>query len=169
MFKNFENFIYSSEKNFPKDSCTVQDEKEKDVYYGNDIYMVLYIDKRFKSEKSITYAKPYIYDEHDGTFSYGWEAEYSSEVFGNVENSCQFYDEFVVGFIKVDDEMIKENDEQFTKYVKLIEKYEQKAYEKDNRKQYQKVKERFIRSFLFSKSIRSLMFQSFVLYTANYR
>ena len=121
MFENFDNFIYSSKENFPKDVCTIQNKCEPKVFDSNKIYQVLYIDIRFPSDKNIKYAKPYIFKEDGGKVSFGWESTSSSEIFGNVENSCQFYDEFVVGFIPVDDEFITEDKALFEKYKATIE------------------------------------------------
>lgn len=120
MFKNFENFILSSKNNFPEEECTVQDKRELDVFWSPYIYMVLYIDIRFKDWKYITYARPYIYKNNNETL-YGWGAENSSEVYGNLENTCQYYDEFVVGFMKVDDKYVNNDINTFNKYKEIIE------------------------------------------------
>lgn len=125
MFINFENFIYSSNENFPKADCTIKDEENANVFLSNALFLVMYIDIRFSNEKCITYAKPYIYKDTDGSISYGWEAIYSSELFGNVENSCQFHNEFVVGFIKVDEEYIRTDNELFDTYKQTIKSYQE--------------------------------------------
>ena len=121
MFKNFENFTYSSEENFPKNECVFQDERESDVFNAETVYQILYIDIRFPKEKMITYAKPYIWKDKHGFAHFGWASTHTSEVFGNVENSCQFYDEFVIGFIKADETYCKEDEELFGQYKKLID------------------------------------------------
>lgn len=121
MFENFDNFIYSSEENFPKDECIAQNARESDVFESERIYLVLWIDIRFPEDKNITYAKPYIWRDENGKAAFGWTALNSSMVFGNVENSCQFYDEFVVGFIPVDNDFLKRDQELFNKYKRTIE------------------------------------------------
>lgn len=121
MFKNFEDFTYSSEVNFPKDECVFQDQNEPDVFNAESVYQILYIDIRFPKEKRTTYAKPYIWKDENGVASFGWVSEYTSEIFGNVENSCQFYDEFVVGFIKADADYMKEDQETFEQYKQIID------------------------------------------------
>ena len=46
-------------------------------------------------------------------------------VLGNVENSCQFYYEFVIGFIKVNDEYMNYDEKLFDEYVTKIEDNEE--------------------------------------------
>lgn len=121
MFENFDNFIYSSEDNFPKDECTIRNVRESGVFESRNVYLVLWIDIRFPNDKNITYAKPYIWRNEHGEVYYGWSALSSNMVFGNVENSCQLYDEFVVGFIHVDGDFIKRDEELFNEYKQTIE------------------------------------------------
>lgn len=121
MFENFDNFIYSSKYNFPKDECIIQNAREPDVFESEKVYLVLWIDIRFKNDKNITYAKPYIWRDENGKFAFGWTALSSSMVFGNVENSCQFYDEFVIGFIPVDNDFLERDEKLFNKYKQTIE------------------------------------------------
>jgi hypothetical protein len=121
MFQNFDNFTYSSAENFPKAECIIQDEREHDVFNADTVYQILYINIQFPKEKMITYAKPYVWKDENGASRFGWVSEYTSEVFGNVENSCQFYDEFVVGFVKVNEDAQKKDKELFEHYKKLID------------------------------------------------
>lgn len=121
MFNNFEKFIYSSIENFPQKECVIKDRRENGVYNSDEIYQVLYIDIRFPREKMITYAKPYIYTDECGDVSFGWVSMNTSEVFGNVENSCKLWDEFVIGFIPVNESYIKDDTNLFEKYKKIIE------------------------------------------------
>lgn len=122
MFRNFENFTYSSMDNFPKEECTIQNENETNVFDADAVYQVLYIDIRFPREKMITYAKPYIcIDDETGEVKFGWTSTHTSEIFGNVENSCQFWDEFVIGFIPVDKEYQESDKEWFNTFKKIIE------------------------------------------------
>jgi hypothetical protein len=121
MFKSFEAFTYSSKENFPIDECVIQDEREPDVFNANTVYQVLYIDLRFPKEKMITYAKPYVWNDENGISRFGWISTYTSEIFGNVENSCQFYDEFVIGFIRANENYQEEDNELFKYYKQLIE------------------------------------------------
>ena len=122
MFVNFGKFTYSSIDNFPKDECTIQNKNEPNVFDADTVYQVLYIDIRFPREKMITYAKPYIcIGEETGEVLFGWTSTHTSEIFGNVENSCQFWDEFVVGFIKADDEYQQMDEQIFNAYKTMIE------------------------------------------------
>ena len=120
MFKNFDNFIYSSENNFPKDECVIQDERELDVFHSEKVYLVIYISLQFEEEKMVTYAKPYIWKGENGEILFGWTSTRFNTVFGNVENSCQFYDEFVIGFIPVDNSYIESDEELFNQYKQTI-------------------------------------------------
>ena len=82
----------------------------------------IYIDIRFPREKMITYARPYIcISDETGEVTIGWTSIYTSEIFGNVENSCQFWDEFVVGFIRADEEYQEADAELFNKFKEIIE------------------------------------------------
>ena len=121
MFKNFEKFTYSSVNNFPKDECVIQDVNEPDVFNAESVYQILYIDIRFPEEKYISYAKPYIWKDESGTALFGWASTTSSRIFGNVENSCQFYNEFVVGFVKADSNYVDADVRAFEHYKKLID------------------------------------------------
>lgn len=122
MFPNFNKFIYSSKGNFPAAECTIPNPKERDVFEAETIYQVLWIDIRFPNEKMIDYATPYVYKDEDGTPLYGWTSVHSSAIYGNVENSCQFYDEFVVGFILTDEKYREEDREWFETFKRTIDK-----------------------------------------------
>ena len=83
--------------------------RESNVFDSKDIYMVLWIDTRL----------PYICKEKEKT-SFGWVSKDGGMVLGNVENSCQFYYEFVIGFIKVNDEYMDNDEKLFDEYVTRI-------------------------------------------------
>lgn len=121
MFKNFNNFTYSSEDNFPKDECVIQNEREPEVFESSNIYQILYIDTRFSNDKFLAFARPYICIDDNEGISFGWISATTSEVFGNVENSCQFWDEFVIGFIPVNEDEMEEDRKLFEKYKKSID------------------------------------------------
>ena len=121
LFSNFENFIYSSKGRFPRYECLIQNKRESDVYESERFYQVLYIDIRFPKDKMITYARPYICKDKNGEVSFGWIAKGTNEVFGNIENTCQFYNEFVIGFIPVDDSYIENDEKIFEMYKQIIE------------------------------------------------
>ena len=125
MFENFQNFTYSSESSFPKEECTIQNERELDVFESPNVYQVLYIDIRFRDEKMLDFARPYIWKGENGEIGFGWLSATSSRIFGNVENTCQFYDEFVVGYIPIDQSVVESDRTLFEKYKKTIdEQYE---------------------------------------------
>jgi hypothetical protein len=114
--------------NFPKEECTIQNKNESNVFDAETVYQVLYIDIRFPREKMITYAKPYIcIDNETGEVLFGWTSIYTSQIFGNVENSCQFWNEFVVGFVRADAEYQESDVECFNKFKETIET----QYDKD--------------------------------------
>ena len=121
MFKNFENFIYSSKDNFPKDECVIQDKNEPDVFHSPKTYLVLWIDDRFEEGKQISYAKPYVWKGENGETGFGWSQERFTYPLGNIENTCQFYNEYVIGFIPVDDNYIQEDIKFFNQCKQIIE------------------------------------------------
>lgn len=130
MFTNFEDFTYSSVNNFPKETCTIPDRHEPSIFYSDKKYQVLYIDPRFSMEKHITYATPYIWMDN-GKPTFGWTPTDGSLILGNVENSCQYYDYFVIGFISVDDAYIAQDKEAFAEYDQIIKTYQKKWQEND--------------------------------------
>lgn len=121
MFANFENFTYSSTENFPRYECLIQNKREPDAYESERFYQVLYINTEFPRDKMITYARPYVFKGKDGEISFGWIAKGTNEVFGNIENTCQFWREFVIGFIPVDDSYIENDEKIFEMYKQIIE------------------------------------------------
>lgn len=119
MFKNFENFIYASEENFPQNECTQRDYNEIGIMIGEKLYQILYIDVRFPKDKYITYARPYTYFDGEN-ITFGWACEWSSQTFGNIENTCQHIDENVVGFLPADESYLKNDMETFDEFRKKI-------------------------------------------------
>lgn len=121
MFKGFESFIYSSKENFPAQECTIQDVREPGVFNSPNLYQILWIDIRFSNCKRVTYASPYVYYDENQNAAFGWASSRTSEIFGNIENSCQFLDEFVIGFIKMNEEDINDDKRLFDSYKRIIE------------------------------------------------
>lgn len=122
MIETFRDFIYPDIDFFPEEDCTVQNERESDVFESPNEYLVLYIDTRFPKEKCITYARPYIYKEEDGSKTYGWIANNSQLILSNIENSCRLEHEVVIGFIEVDDDYIKDDEMLFEQLKYKIER-----------------------------------------------
>lgn len=124
MFKNLKSFTYSSIENFPKDVCTIPDKNENGIFVSNKKYLVLYIDIRFPVEKYITYATPYVWMDN-GNQTFGWSGLDGGLLLGNVENSCQYYNEYVVGFVPtpVDNEYTEQDEKTFNEFKKRIEEY----------------------------------------------
>lgn len=87
-------------------------------------YLVLYIDIRFPVEKYITYATPYVWMDN-GNQTFGWSGLDGGLLLGNVENSCQYYNEYVVGFVPtpVDNEYTEQDEKTFNEFKKRIEEY----------------------------------------------
>lgn len=121
MFKSFESFTYSSKENFPMKECIIQNAREPNVFESDNIYQILYIDIRFSNCKMVTYAKPYICYDENKDVTFGWISDRTSEIFGNVENSCQFWDEFVIGFIRINEEDMHDDEKLFDSYKSTIE------------------------------------------------
>ena len=121
LLTNFEKFTYSSKGNFPEAECTVQDKNELDVFYSPNVYQILYIDIRFPEERRLTYAKPYVWISEKGEKKYGWVSNHTTEIFGNIENTCQLWDEFAIGFLLADEETRSRDEELFEKYRAMVD------------------------------------------------
>lgn len=93
----YNQFTKSTKENFPVDSCTKQIENESNVYKAETPYLCLVIDKRFDDYWNLAILYPYICKESDSVTTFGW-TDRSGNVYGNIENSTQLWDEFVVGF-----------------------------------------------------------------------
>ena len=90
-------FIKSTKENFPVDVCIKQNEKESNVFDSNVPYLCLVIDKRFDNYWNLIILYPYICKESETVTTFGW-VDRNGNIFCNIENSTQLWDEFVVGF-----------------------------------------------------------------------
>ena len=90
-------FIKPTKENFPTDVCVKQNEREPNVFDSNVPYLCLVIDKRFDNYWTLAVLYPYICKESDDITTFGW-VDRSRNVYCNIENSTQLWDEFVVGF-----------------------------------------------------------------------
>ena len=90
-------FIKSTKENFPADICVKQNERESDVFDSNVPYLCLVIDKRFDNYWNLAILYPYICKESETVTTFGW-VDRNGNIFCNIENSTQLWDEFVVGF-----------------------------------------------------------------------
>ena len=90
-------FTKATKENFPTDVCVKQNEREPNVFDSNVPYLCLVIDKRFDNYWTLAVLYPYICKESDDITTFGW-VDRSRNVYCNIENSTQLWDEFVVGF-----------------------------------------------------------------------
>ena len=93
----YNQFIKSTKENFPVDACTKQNEIESNVFDSNIPYLCLVIDKRFDNYWNLIILYPYICKESEIVTTFGW-VDRNGNIFCNIENSTQLWDEFVVGF-----------------------------------------------------------------------
>ena len=93
----YNKFIKSTKENFPVDVCIKQNERESNVFDSNVPYLCLVIDKRFDKYWTLAVLYPYICKESDDITTFGW-VDRNGNIFCNIENSTQLWDEFVVGF-----------------------------------------------------------------------
>ena len=122
-------FIKSTKENFPVDVCTKQNKRESNVFDSNVPYLCLVIDKRFDNYWNLIILYPYICKESETVTTFGW-IDRNGNIFCNIENSTQLWDEFVVGFreYKEDgygfykqfwDEFINKIDEQYDDWIAI--------------------------------------------------
>ena len=90
-------FIKSTKENFPVNICIKQNERESNVFDSNVSYLCLVIDKRFDDCWNLAILYPYICKESEAVTTFGW-VDMNGNIFCNIENSTQLWDEFVVGF-----------------------------------------------------------------------
>ena len=93
----YNQFIKSTKGNFPVDVCIKQNEKESNVFDSNVPYLCLVIDKRFDNYWNLIILYPYICKESETVTTFGW-VDRNGNIFCNIENSTQLWDEFVIGF-----------------------------------------------------------------------
>jgi hypothetical protein len=123
----YELFTKSTKENFPVEECTIQNKREENVYNSTTPYLCLVIDKDFKHDWYLTVLYPYICKESETTVTFGWLPEDRMNVYCNIENSTQLWDEFVVGFQKYDDTDFKVMWDDFKN--KIDEQYGEEYYE----------------------------------------
>ena len=90
-------FIKSTKENFPADICVKQNERESNVFDSDVPYLCLVIDKRFDNYWNLIILYPYICKESEAVTTFGW-VDRNGNIFCNIENSTQLWDEFVIGF-----------------------------------------------------------------------
>ena len=93
----YNQFIKSTKENFPVDVCIKQNERESNVCDSNVPYLCLVIDERFDNYWNLIIWYPYICKESEAVTTFGW-VDKNGNIFCNIENSTQLWDEFVVGF-----------------------------------------------------------------------
>lgn len=90
-------FIEPTIENFPIKTCTIQNTREPTVFDSDTPFLCLVIDRRFKNDWRLVVLYPYICKESDTVTTFGWVDKHGNIV-GNIYNSTQLWDEFVVGF-----------------------------------------------------------------------
>ena len=93
----YNQFIKSTKENFPVNVCVKQNKRESNVFDSNIPYLCLVIDKRFDNYWTLVVLYPDICKESDDVTTFGW-VDRSGNVYCNIENSTQLWDEFVIGF-----------------------------------------------------------------------
>lgn len=107
-FENiFNQFIKPTIENFPIDVCVIQNKRESNVFDSDTPFLCLVIDKRFDYYWQIVILYPYIYKESDTKTTFGW-VDRSGNIYCNINNSTQLWDEFVIGFQKYEENGYKE-------------------------------------------------------------
>lgn len=95
----YNQFIKPTKENFPIKYCTKKNEREANVYDSDTPYICLVIDKRFDNYWNLIILYPYICKESETLTTFGW-VDRNGNIYCNIENSTQLWDEFVVGFKK---------------------------------------------------------------------
>ena len=95
----YEQFIKATKENFPVASCIKQNTRDHDVFDSEIPYLCLVIDKRFNNYWQIIILYPYICKESKEATTFGW-VDRNGNIYCNIENSTQLWDEFVIGFQK---------------------------------------------------------------------
>lgn len=116
----YNQFIKPTKENFPIEFCTKQNKKEPEVYDSDTPFMCLVIDKRFDNYWYLIILYPYICKEKNENITFGW-VDRSRNVYSNIENSTQLWDEFVVGFQRYDLETEDSYKELWSNFIKNIE------------------------------------------------
>lgn len=114
-------FIEPTIENFPIKTCTIQNTREPTVFDSDTPFLCLVIDQRFKNDWRLVVLYPYICKESDTVTTFGWVSK-NGEIFGNINNSTQLWDDFVVGFQKYDKSNYHDLWESFLQ--KIEEQYE---------------------------------------------
>lgn len=98
----YSQFIKSTKENFPVEDCTKKNSNEPNIFDSYISYLCLVIDKRFNNYWNLIVLYPYICKESETVTTFGW-VDRSGNVYCNIENSVQLWDEFVVGFRKYEE------------------------------------------------------------------
>lgn len=77
---------------------------------------MLYINEVERLKRYVAFARPYICKENNGNITYGWVDIETNTVICNIENSCRLDFNFVVGFVKVNEEDVKKAEEEHDFY-----------------------------------------------------
>lgn len=93
----YNRFTPSTKENFPVNKCIIQNKREPTVFDSESPYLCLMIDQRFEDWWTLIVLYPYICKESPNVTTFSW-ADKDGNVYGNIENSTQLYDEFVVAF-----------------------------------------------------------------------
>ena len=114
--KNYVDILKHMNTKFPLEECTIKDKNNLDIYESNEQYLCLIADKRFSNELVLKVMKPYIWvgknsddeqlrKDYKDFIGYGWMNIYNENDFvDNYENPIKEYDDYVIGFVKYNNE-----------------------------------------------------------------
>lgn len=102
----YKQFTKPTKENFPIADCIKQNERESNVFDSDIPYLCLTIDKRFDNFWQLIVLYPYICKESEDVTTFGW-VDRSGNLYCNIENSTQLWDEFVIGFQKYEEDSYK--------------------------------------------------------------
>jgi len=104
---NFNSLLQHMETKFPLNEC-INKTNEDAIYEGNDFYICMIIDKRFKDEVILKILKPYIWvgnesKDFNDYVGYAWISKNNKYYVDNFENPVHGEDEIVIGFVRYKD------------------------------------------------------------------
>ncbi len=108
---NFKDIYSKLQHKFPVEECIIKT-KEHGIYDGQNFYLCMIIDKRFKDEVQIKKLKPYIWigdesiysDQFQEQYGWGWTTESGNYYVDNFENPIHEEYEVCIGFMPYENE-----------------------------------------------------------------
>jgi len=107
---NFNSLLQHMETKFPINECTNKYNQDA-IYEGNNYYLCMIIDKRFKDEITLKILKPYIWVGNESKdirlrkdfkdyVGCAWISKNNKYYVDNFENPVHDEDEIVIGFVR---------------------------------------------------------------------